>query len=63
MSVEPDEWLSCGINNGMKNGTKMGNLTSQERLDRICKILIKGIYLYARKQGWFEEGATNKGQR
>lgn len=39
---------------------KMEKLTSQERLNRICKILIKGIYLYARKQGWFEEGATNK---
>ena len=38
----------------------MQNLTSQQRLNRICKILIKGIYLYDRKQGWLEDGATSK---
>lgn len=38
----------------------MQNLSSQERLDRICKILLKGIYLYAKKQGWLEDGETSK---
>lgn len=38
----------------------MQNLSSQERLDRICKILLKGIYLYAKKQGWLEDGPANR---
>ena len=38
----------------------MQNLTSQERLNRICKILIKGIYFYTSKQSWLEDGATSK---
>lgn len=38
----------------------MENLTPKERLDRICKILLKGIYLYAKKQGWLEDEDPNK---
>lgn len=34
--------------------TKMQeNLTPQERLERIAKIINKGIYLLALKEGWF----------
>lgn len=38
----------------------MENLTPKQRLDRTCKILIKGIYLYASKQGWLEDEDANK---
>ena len=38
----------------------MENLTPQQRLNRIYKILIKGICLYAKKQGWLEDGDTSK---
>lgn len=39
----------------------MENLTSEQRLNRICEILIKGIYLYAtKKQGWLEDEGANR---
>jgi len=38
----------------------MDNLTSEQRLNGICEILIKGVYLYATKQGWLEDECANK---
>ena len=51
----------CHLNSeGMDRIRKMENLTPEERLNRICKILLKGIYLYAKKQGWLEDEDPNK---
>ena len=33
----------------------MDYLTPQQRLEKICKILVRGIYVYAQKEGWIEK--------
>lgn len=38
----------------------MQNLTPQQRLNRICEILLKAIYLYAEEQGWHEDKSEDK---